>query len=56
MSTTLTLANETGTYSVSLPDDGMPCDDLIERLFIPVMKAAGYSEATIESSLKEFAP
>lgn len=59
MSTTsLTLANRYGTYQVGLSsvtdfDDTDPSDlalpELIEKLVIPVLRAAGYADGSIEA-------
>jgi hypothetical protein len=49
MGTKITLENEYGKYEVEVKDEGMNIGEVLDKLFIPVLLAAGYSERTIEA-------
>jgi len=51
--TQLTLTNENGTYTVSIPDEHLSLDVLFSRLLEPVLWAAGYHQATIDELLAQ---
>jgi len=49
--TQLTLTNENGTYTVSIPDEDLTLDVIFDRLLEPVLRAAGYSQVSIDGLL-----
>ena len=51
--TKITLENENGTYSISIPHDMLNMAMLIESLLIPVLMAAGYGDETIARAFAE---
>ena len=51
LGTTLTLTNENGEYIISLKQEEMRLDDIFENMVIPLLKAAGYSEESINGWL-----
>ncbi len=46
--TTLTLKNEYGTYSITIPKIDLTVSETIEELFNPVMLAAGYQQGSLD--------
>ena len=52
LKTTMTLENENGSYSVSVPCGELRIDDLITDILIPVLLAAQYSKEAIEKALQ----
>jgi|GEM_PF-5229861 len=48
----ITLTNDDGTYSIEC-ECGPTLDDVADALLIPVLRAAGYSEATIKGLFSE---
>lgn len=51
--TTLMLDDSSGTYEVSVRKEGMSLPELISEVFVPILRAAGYTEATIRKHIKE---
>lgn len=52
----IVLQNENGTYTIEQDDcetDDVTIWGVVERLIIPVLRAAGYTEATIQSLWSE---
>ena len=52
--TTMTLENEHGKYSVTVNEDHLNLDGVIQRLLEPLLLAASYSEKTISDYFKEW--
>lgn len=46
--TKITFENEEGSYSISVPREGMTTDEVVESLLIPVLMAAGYGDDSIK--------
>jgi hypothetical protein len=46
--TTLSLSCEYGDYTVSVPREDMPIQEVVEDLFKPVLLAAGYRRESID--------
>ena len=51
LKTTMTLENENGSYSVSVPRGELRIDDLITDILVPVLLAAQYSRECIEEAM-----
>jgi hypothetical protein len=47
----ITLENEYGTYSISTHSSDMDIVEIFNTLIIPLLKAAGYAEKTVEDYL-----
>jgi hypothetical protein len=48
--TTITLENENGRYSISVPLTEMGCRAVVEDLVQPLLLAAGYSPGAVEAA------
>lgn len=52
MNTSLSITNEHGTYTTSIPETGIPLSDFIDKILIPTLLAAGYSDKTINEHIQ----
>lgn len=49
--TEITLKNENGTYTINVPQVEMHIGDMIQEIIVPVLRAAGYGDSSIEQRI-----
>ena len=51
--TKIEFTTESGAYAIAVHPDNMAIDEVVERLLIPVLMAAGYGDESIRRAFAE---